>query len=406
MPDDRVLHVLEKIDIQLYAEEILAIIGPSGCGKSTLIRILAGLIPPTRGHVLYHGKKITGLLPHFSLVFQNFALFPWMTVKKNIEVVLTNLHLSKDEIQTRANDVIALIGLSGFEEAYPREISGGMKQRVGLARALARDPEILLLDEPFSSLDAFTAETLRRELVNIWETKAKGPRSILIISHDVREVAYLADRIVMMETNPGKVRFVMENKLPRPRNYHSQEFTQLVDRLHDAYTQEEAPCLEPITPLLPVSPEEILGFLSYLHRFGESSDLYQIGSGSMEHFNRVLMDAEAAERLNFVEIDKRKITISETGKRFLHASAHSKRSICKEQLLLIPLFQKAIEWLSSAPKHLLSYKELAHLISLELPRKDAKEQSKTLLSWGAYGNLFILHKASKTVSFAASFNKN
>src|SRR5580704_4004593 len=170
-PGEQVLHVLEKMDVQVHPNEIFAIIGPSGCGKSTYIRILAGLIPATEGQIFYRGKQIHGLLPHFSLVFQNFALYPWMTVKQNIEMVLKALDWSKEEIEKRTIEAIALIGLSGFEEAYPREISGGMKQRVGLARALVCNPEILILDEPFSSLDAFTAEVLRKELLTIWENK-------------------------------------------------------------------------------------------------------------------------------------------------------------------------------------------------------------------------------------------
>lgn len=397
LPNDQVLHVLENMDVKIYPKEILAIIGPSGCGKSTFIRILAGLIPPTEGQVLYHGKHIRGLLPNFSLVFQNFALFPWMTVKQNIGMVLKPMGLSEEEIHRRTLDAIALIGLSGFEEAYPKEISGGMKQRVGLARALVRNPEILLLDEPFSSLDTFTAEILRRELINIWENKEKALSSIVLVSHDIREVAFLADRIVMMESNPGRVRFVMENKLPRPRDYRSKEFLKLVDELHDAYAQEEAPTAA-VTPLFSVSPEEMLGFLSYLHRFGESNDLYQIGAGSMDHFERVLLDAVAAELLNFVDIEKRTITLLDAGKKFISVGGHTRHILWQEQILGIPLVAKAIEWLKSAPKHQLSYKDLAVLINKELPLQDAKEQCKILISWGSYGNLFNIHKLSKTIS--------
>jgi len=398
LPDDHVLHVLDGMDVQVYPDEILAIIGPSGCGKSTFIRILAGLIPPTEGQIFYHGKQVTGLLPNFSLVFQNFALYPWMTVKQNIEMVLQAMDLSQDEVKAQSLDAIALIGLSGFEDAYPREISGGMKQKVGLARALVCNPEILLLDEPFSSLDAFTAETLRRELLTIWENKEKRLSSIVLVSHDVREVVFLADRILMMESNPGRVRFIMNNRLPRPRDYHSHNFLQLVDQLHDAYTQEEPPSTEPITPLLSVTPDEILGFLSYLHRYGESNDLYQIGAESVDHFDRVLIDAEAAELLNFVEITKRVITLVDAGKQFLSADARSRRLVWKEQLLTIPFFRKALEWLKSTPKHQLSHKELTDLINKELPRQDAQEQCKTLITWGSYGNLFTYHKLSKALS--------
>ncbi len=398
LPDDRVLHILEKMDVQVYPNEILAIIGPSGCGKSTFIRILAGLIPPTQGHVLYHGKQITGMLPNFSLVFQSFALYPWMTVGQNIEMVLKTMDLSQEEIKTRTQEAIALIGLSGFEDAYPREISGGMKQRVGLARALVRNPEILLLDEPFSSLDAFTAETLRAELLNILENKEKGPNAIVLISHDIREVVFLADRIVMMEANPGRIRFVLENKLPRPRDYHSQGFTNLVDQLHDAYTQEEAPPPVPTSPLVSVQPDEILGLLAYLQRHGGSCDLYHMGAGGMDHFERVLIVTDAAELLNFLKITKRTVTLLDQGKKFLAANDQNRRVIWKEQLLTIPLFHKVIEWLKAHPKHMLSNKELTDLISKELPHQDAKEQCKILTHWGSYGKLFTYHRIAKTLS--------
>jgi NitT/TauT family transport system ATP-binding protein len=348
---------------------------------------------------------VTGLLPNFSLVFQSFALFPWMTVKQNIEMVLKTMDLTEEEIQTRVRDSISLIGLSGFEEAYPREISGGMKQRVGLARALVRDPEILLLDEPFSALDAFTAETLRRELLHIWENQEKNPSSIVIISHDIREVVFLADRILMMETNPGRIQFVLENKLPRPRDYHSKEFNQLVDQLHDSYTQEAATAV-PTTPLLSALPDEILGFLSSLRRNGESDDLFQIGAGTMDHLERVLVNAEAAEALNFVTITKRTITLTETGKKILSADYKNRHLIWKEQLLTIPLFTKAIELLKSSPHQQLSDKELADLVYKELPHENVKEQCKILISWGSYGNLFTHHKLSRTVSLKKEKNNS
>lgn len=400
LPEGHLLHVLEHIDVQVYPDEILAIIGPSGCGKSTFLRILAGLISPTQGQVLYQGKPITGLLPNFSLVFQNFALFPWMTVKQNIEMVLKTMELTEEEVHERARNMISLIGLSEFEESYPREISGGMKQRVGLARALVKEPEILLLDEPFSALDPFTAETLRRELIHIWENQEKGPSSIVIISHDIREVVFLADRIIMMDPNPGRLRYVIKNPLPRPRDYHSKEFTDLENQLHDAYTQEE-PKTEAVPPitLLPFAfPDQILGFLATLRRFGESNDLYQLGAGSLDRLRHVFANANAAELLEFVTVDKHTVTLADAGKRFLNATSHDRHLIWQEQLHKIALFNKAVEWIKSSPKQHLSDKELADLIHKELSNQNTKEQCKILISWGSYGHLFVHHRLTKTVS--------
>src|SRR6267154_4431511 len=171
LPDGQILHVLEKIDLVVYPNEVVAIIGPSGCGKSTLLRILAGLIPSTKGQIFHHGKELKGLVPDMSMVFQSFALYPWMTVKQNIEIVLKAAHVSVQEMEKKTKEALALVGLVNFENAYPKELSGGMKQRVGIARALVLNPEMLFMDEPFSEVDAFTAEVLRAEVVKIWSVQ-------------------------------------------------------------------------------------------------------------------------------------------------------------------------------------------------------------------------------------------
>ena len=241
LPNGNPLHVLHDINVAIKPKEVVLLLGQSGCGKSTLLRIMAGLIKPTQGTVEYHGQPLTGMNPGVSIVFQSFALYPWMTVAQNVEVVLKSAGLSAADAAARASSVIKTVGLAGFEEAYPREISGGMKQRVGMARALAVDPEILFMDEPFSSVDALTAESLRAEVIDLWSAKDKNPKSILMVSHDIKEVAYMADRIIVLSANPGRVRTVVENKLPRPRDYRSPEFLKLVDYPHDIITGAEMP---------------------------------------------------------------------------------------------------------------------------------------------------------------------
>lgn len=246
-PHKKTLRVLENISFSLNSNEILAIIGPSGCGKSTLLRIIAGLIPPTRGKILYHGNACSGLMPGSSMIFQNFALYPWMTVRENVEMALMALHEKKEEREKKTRKALKDMGLKGFEESYPREISGGMKQRVGIARALVRNPEMLFMDEPFSNLDAFTAETLRSELIQIWEKKENGLQSILLVSHDIYEVASMADRILVLSKNPGKIHTLLENRIPRPRSPHSPAFLQLVQKLHDLYREIETD-FQPVAP--------------------------------------------------------------------------------------------------------------------------------------------------------------
>jgi len=242
------LRVLEDINLDIRANEVVCLIGPSGCGKSTILRIFAGLIKPTKGKTFYHGEKMEGLNPGVAIVFQNFALYPWMTVEANVKTVLQAQGLNEETIKAKAHRAISLVGLEGFEEAYPRELSGGMKQRVGMARALSVDPEILFMDEPFSHVDALTAEGLRAEILDIWDDAERNPSSILMVSHDIKEVVYMADRIVVLSANPGRLRTIVENPLPRPRDMRSAEFLRLVDQLHDIITSTELPDIEVTAP--------------------------------------------------------------------------------------------------------------------------------------------------------------
>ncbi|HET8734833.1 MAG TPA: ABC transporter ATP-binding protein, partial [Anaeromyxobacteraceae bacterium] len=281
-PSGQRLEVLRDVSLSVNREEVVALLGPSGCGKSTILRILAGLIPPTRGAVRWHGKPLDGLAPGVAMVFQSFALFPWMTVTGNVRAVLQAAGLPDDEVARRADEAIRTVGLGGFEEAYPRELSGGMKQRVGMARALSLRPEVLFMDEPFSQVDALTAEALRAEVLDIWAAQEENPSSIVMVSHDIKEVAYMADRIVVLGAKPGRVRTVVENTLPRPRDYRSRELLALVDRLHDLITGHELPDVPPaaaaLAPeVLPDAPaSEIVGLLEYLDARQGQEDVFRI----------------------------------------------------------------------------------------------------------------------------------
>jgi ABC-type nitrate/sulfonate/bicarbonate transport system ATPase subunit len=219
---------LKDIDLEIQSGEFVAIIGPSGCGKSTLLRIIAGLTTPTSGEVLLDGQKVVGTSPTISFIFQNFGLFPWLNVYDNVAFPLQMQAMGKREIKIKTEAIIKEVGLLGFENSHPKELSGGMKQRVGIARALNGESKIILADEPFSSLDAFTAKTLRDELLGIWKRYKK---TIVVVTHLVDEALYLADRIVVLTPGPGRVEKIITNNLSRPRNMRDEKFYKLSDEL-------------------------------------------------------------------------------------------------------------------------------------------------------------------------------
>ncbi|HSB64341.1 MAG TPA: ABC transporter ATP-binding protein, partial [Thermoanaerobaculia bacterium] len=229
----RTRSVLKNVDFEVRAGEVVAILGPSGCGKSTLLRILIGLIPPSAGRVEEHGIPLRGIHPGTAVVFQNFALFPWLTVEENVRVGLNGSPLPPSEAESRVRTSLKAVGLEGHERAFPKELSGGMKQRVGIARALVGRPELLCMDEPFSALDILTAELLRSEVYRLFTERASGLSSVILITHLIEEAVFLGDRIVVMGADPGTVRREIVNSVPHPREYRSDDFLRMVERIHD-----------------------------------------------------------------------------------------------------------------------------------------------------------------------------
>ncbi len=230
--DSKIIAVIEKLDFKVGEGEFVCVIGPSGCGKSTLLRIIAGIDKPTKGEICFEGKPLNGVNPQMALVFQSFALLPWLTVTQNVCLGLEAQGAPLENRIKIAEKYIDKVGLEGFEEAYPRELSGGMKQRVGLARALVMEPELLLMDEPFSSLDALTAENLREEVVDLWQDKSLKISAVLMITHSIEEAVYLADRIIIMSARPGKVLTEVPIKLQRPRNRKEADFNKITDEIY------------------------------------------------------------------------------------------------------------------------------------------------------------------------------
>ncbi len=397
LPSGKSLRVLQDVALGVRPNEVVALLGPSGCGKSTLLRILAGLIRPTGGEVLYHGAPLVGLNPGVAIVFQSFALYPWMTVAENVHTVLEARGTPAAEIRERVEHAVRRVGLAGFEHAYPRELSGGMKQRVGMARALSVDPELLFMDEPFSQVDALTAESLRAEVIDIWAAVDRNPSSILMVSHDIKEVAFMADRIVVMGANPGVVRTVVENRLPRPRDYRSPELLQLVDQLHEIITGSELPDVAPPTvpttqevvePLPDVLPGEILGLLEYLDARGGSDDLFRIVADTHREFGRVITIVKGAEMLDFVDTPKRQVVLVEEGKRLLAATLEDRTRIWRDQLLKMRLFREIQDVLDRQPDHEVEKDFVLERLALTLPGEDLERTFDTLWKWGHAGGLF------------------
>ena len=405
----KLLRVLEDINLDIRTNEVLCLIGPSGCGKSTIMRIFAGLIEPTKGQVRYRGHKQEGLNPNIAIVFQGFALYPWMTVEANVENVLRAKGLDRAEIVEKTNRAIRMVGLEGFEEAYPRELSGGMKQRVGMARALSVDPEILFMDEPFSQVDALTAEGLRAEILDIWDDRERNPSSILMVSHDIKEVAYMADRIVVLSANPGRIRTIVENPLPRPRDTRSPEFLRLVDQLHDIITSAELPdiqvsTVEPsvesdiVEPLPCAQNADMLGLLEFLDTQGGVCDLFQVVAHTHVPFEKVLTTVKGLEMLELVDTPKRSVELTALGRRFVQGGMDERKLIWRDQLLELKLF-RVVQELLELREGDLSREELIQEIAGRLPMEDPELTFETIVAWGRFGELFAYREERGVLTF-------
>jgi NitT/TauT family transport system ATP-binding protein len=410
LPGGRDLSVLSEIDFTVKAGELVAILGPSGCGKSTLIRIVAGLLQPSQGEFLYRGQPTTGPNPHVSLVFQHFALYPWLTISQNIEQALVPRGIDPEARKKRVAEVISLIGLEGFEEAYPRELSGGMKQRVGIARALAVSPELLCMDEPFSQVDPLTAESLRNEVINLWRDREKYPLSIFFVTHDIHEVAFMASKIFIMSANPGRVKMVLENTLPYPRDRHTQAFLSFVDKIHDAITgiylpeEEGAPVAAaagPIDTFLTISPiplvevREIVSLLEMVSQRGDYVDLFNLTTEMDTTFTRALLAVKGAELLGFLETPQDRLVITDLGNRFLQSTRKGRKQIFQVQLRQVPLIRRLKAMLDQNPQ--ISKEILLEELAIQCPQEDPKRLFRVLVNWGQFAELWTYQAATATL---------
>ncbi|HWZ85217.1 MAG TPA: nitrate/sulfonate/bicarbonate ABC transporter ATP-binding protein [Thermoanaerobaculia bacterium] len=401
--------VLHDVDFAVRKGETVAVLGPSGCGKSTLLRILIGLIPPTSGSVMDHGAPLSGIHPGAAVVFQNFALFPWLTVEQNVRVGLNGAPLPEDQAESRVRSAIERVGLAGVERAFPKELSGGMKQRVGIARALVGGPELLCMDEPFSALDVLTAESLRAEVYRLWSDGKSGLSSILIITHLIDEAVYLGDRIVILGANPGTVQQEIVNTLPHPREYRHPEFLRMVEQIHDIVTGvhmpdehveagAKRPPVGPMRPIPHARPSEVLGLLEIVSDHGGQQDLFELDAITAYDFGHTISVVKAAEILELVDTPGNLVRLTETGRAMVAASQPEKKLLFRKRLLALGLFAAVVRDLAADPDRPLSGEEVRDRLAQRLPASAPKELFRSLVNWGRYGQLFHYDAADDELS--------
>lgn len=400
---------VEDVNLSLAEGEFVALLGPSGCGKSTLLRIIAGLQPPSQGRVLYRGLPLHGVNPYASIVFQTFALFPWLTVMDNVELALKVKGFEVNERARRAEDLLDRVGLDGFESAYPRELSGGMRQKVGFARAMAVEPELLCLDEPFSALDVLSAESLRGELLELW-TEGKIPtKAILMVSHNIEEAVFMADRIVVMDKEPGRIISEITINLPHPRQRKSPEFQSWVDQVYATLAgqtrseKEElgsAPGEAGVTRRLPeIAIGDLTGMLEYLAESEISKqDIYMLEDELGIDSDHLLRLTEAAELLGFAVIARGDIELTPLGQTFAEASILARKEIFATRVRRIPMMRWLINMLRASEKRQLKLDVVLTALSLEFPPEEAERQVDTLIQWGRYAELLAYDDSTETIS--------
>jgi NitT/TauT family transport system ATP-binding protein len=391
------VQVIAPTDLRLYSGVIVALLGPSGSGKSTLLRILSGLAEPSEGEVLWHGKPLKESIANVAIVFQSFALFPWLSVQENVEAPLLARGVEAQERERRAAGTLTSVGLKGFESAYPKELSGGMKQRVGLARALAVEPEILFMDEPFSALDVLTAETLRGELMELWQGKKIPTKTIFLVTHNIEEAVLLADRILVLGRNPARIRADFRVPMAQPRDRTDAEFLLYVDYIYKMLTQ---PQLEARPPGLEHEPKPhqmlpyarrgaIAGLLELLKDRGGRDDLYRIADDLRMEIDDLLPIVEAAALLSFARLEKGDVEITPAGQAFAEADIATRKRLFREAAVAnVALLQQMDNCLAGKADHTMPLEFFRDVLRQHFSTEEAGRQLETALNWGRYADLF------------------
>src|SRR5581483_3060669 len=401
-PSENRIQVISATDLSVVPGEILALLGPSGSGKSTMLRMLTGLSTPSAGKVYWHEKPITSTEINVSIVFQSFALFPWMTVLENVEAPLQARGVPPEERRERSMRMLDTVGLDGFEAAYPKELSGGMRQRVGFARALVVEPEVLFMDEPFSALDVLTAENLRSELLDLWQKKTIPTRAIFLVTHNIEEAVLLADRIIVLGRNPGHVRVDFRVTLSQPRDRKSSLFTQLVDYIYTVLTR---PDVQPSNvpervairdqrqmhyQMLPhARPGGIAGLLEILIDRGGKDDVYKLADELSFELDDLFPIVEAAQLLGFLKLEEGDVAITESGRLFADSEILKQKELFRdaatEHVLLLRQITRALDTKSD---HTVPEEFFLDMLDEQFSQEETLRQLETAINWGRYAELF------------------
>jgi NitT/TauT family transport system ATP-binding protein len=404
------LVVLDNVQLKLNTGEIVALLGRSGSGKSTLLRIVSGLLKPTAGEVIWRGAPLNGPADGVAMVFQSFALFPWLTVQENVELGLEAIGVARAERERRAEEAIDLIGLGGFESAYPKELSGGMRQRVGLARALVVHPDLLLMDEPFSALDVLTAETLRTDLIDLWSEGKLPLKSVLMVTHNIEEAVLMADRILVFSSNPGRVASELAVPFAHPRNRLDPAFREMVDDIYALMTRRPAPDHKAqaapaapsiAAPLPPVGTNLMAGLMETLAAppYNGHADLPAIASTLQLEADDLFPLGEALQLLHFGALEEGDIRLTEAGIAFANADTDDRKAQFAQALRsFVPLVAQIRQVLDERWNHRASAVRFRDELEDHMSPEYATQTLRTAIAWGRYAELFSYDEEAEQFS--------
>ncbi len=403
------LVVLEDVNLNLREGEMVGLLGRSGSGKSTLLRIVAGLLTPTAGEVLWRDKPVSGPTEGVAMVFQSFALFPWLTVRENVELGLEARGVAKAERERRAEAAIDLIGLGGFESAYPKELSGGMRQRVGLARALVVHPDLLLMDEPFSALDVLTAENLRTDLIDLWSEGKLPLKSVLMVTHNIEEAVLMCDRILVFQSNPGRVANELRVPFPHPRNRLDPAFRQMVDDIYGLMTRRPVPSVRAAmaatasiaTPVHRVGTNQMAGMVEALAGppYSGRADLPALAAALQYEVDELLPLGETLQLLHFALLEEGDILLSEEGRRFAVAEPEERKQLFAAALMAhVPLVRMIRQVLEERWNHRASAVRFRDELEDHMSPDYAEDTLRTVIGWGRYAELFSYDEEAEQFS--------